>query len=437
MVLTFFLTTYIAYEANRNLASVLLREARVVAMHLQAKEGSSLLGIRWTPKPESLLPLLGETWEVVEVKGNGLRAMVAVPSRGGAFEVERRAPLFVPSWWPSLLMALALGFWAFLRIHGEIYRALNQNLGAARERIQTLNAALSNLDEGILVVELDGVDRVQFFNPRALELLNLPQEALPPLPLQRVWPALREALRSRVGETVLALPSHRLARVRILGSGDQRVVVIQDQAEVLRLAESLTQSRRTLDLLRAQAHEFRNTLHVLGGLLEMGQVEEALKMIQGELDVENWVEELLSHVQLPLLAALLLGKIRRAREVGVELGIEGILPARYAPIADVLVSVVGHLLENGLEAASGRPGGKVVVRFWEDSGLWLQVRDNGWGVPAVIEKDLFSPGVSGRGVDRGYGLALTRYQVEACGGRIGYYRDEGWTVFYAHFPREP
>lgn len=424
---------YYALEANRHLASLLLQEGRILASRFRWNDGGSFPWVRWTQKPESHLPLLGETWESVQVKPGSLRVVVAVPARGGALEVERQAVPFIPRWWPSLVMALLVGFWAWLRVRAQVVRTLGLDLGRTRERLKVLKGALDNLDEGVLVLE---EKEVQLFNPRAMELLGLPQGALPPIPLKRVWPVLEDVFLSKAGEAILSLPSRRLARVRILGSGSQRVVVIQDQAEVLYLAETLTQNRRTLDLLRAQAHEFRNTLHVLGGLLEMGRVEEALKLIQGELAAEDRVEELLSQLHLPVLAALLLGKLRRAHELGVELGVEGALPARYAPLTDVLVAVVGHLVENALEAASNKPMGKVVVRFWEDAGLWLEVKDNGPGVPEALGRGLFSPGVSAKGVDRGYGLALTRYQVEAHGGRVGYYRKEEWTVFYAHFPEE-
>lgn len=431
LALALLLTGYTALEANSHIASLLLQEARTLALEVRGMEGASLPGVRWTPQPESPLPLLGETWEALEVREEKLRAVVAVPAPKGALEVEKGASPFVPRWWPGLLLALAAGFWAWLRVQAVIYRTLGLNLASARQQLLALKGALDSLDEGVLVLE---GKRAEFFNPRALELLSLPKQALPPLPLERVWPLLEDTLQEKVEEAFLALPGRRMARVRILGSKSQRVVVIQDQAELLRMAESLTQSRRMLELLRAQAHEFRNTLHVIGGLLEMGRVEEALKLIQGELGAEARVADLLSHVQLPLLAALLLGKLRRAHELGVELEVEGMLPSTYAPLADVLVAVVGHLLENALEAASSTVGGRVVVRFFEDSGLWLEVRDNGWGPPKGVEQGLFAPGVSGKGVNRGYGLALTRYQVEAAGGQVGYYRENEWTVFYAHFP---
>ena len=78
-----------------------------------------------------------------------------------------------------------------------------------------------------------------------------------------------------------------------------------------------------------------------GGIpLELGQVEEALRLVQGEPAAEKALESLLCGVEVPLVAALLLGK----------------LPARYAPIGEGLTSILGHLLENALEAAQSAVG---------------------------------------------------------------------------------
>ncbi len=229
----------------------------------------------------------------------------------------------------------------------------------------------------------------------------------------------------------LPLPGGRPARVRGSVSAGYRVIVFQDQAEVRRLAESLTQSRRHLDLLRAQAHEFQNFLHLLGGLLELGRVEEALRLLRREGEAEARLEAVLARVELPLLAALLLGKWRRAQELGVEMDLEGQLPAQYAPLGDLLASVLGQLLENALEAAAQNPGGQVRLRFRAgEEGLSVEVWDNG---PGPQGEALFQPEASSRGAGRGYGLALARTLVQAAGGRLGYRRQEGWTVFWVAF----
>lgn len=414
-----------AIRANDYLGQALLAEARRVAGALVSGNPLSLLGIRLTNHPESPLPLLGEKAEGVEVRPRGLRAWVSWPMGTGALEVARGYPLYLPAWGPAFLLALLSLLWARARVHGVLRRAFGRPWKEAQKRLAALEAAVAALEEGVVVVQ--GENAV-LLNPRARDLLGLAPEALTPLSLRRIWPAMAEAITLSSGEEALPLPTGRPARVRVRRVGEHRVVVFQDQRELLRLAENLTQSRRHLDLLRAQAHEFHNLLHVLAGLLELGRVEEALRLIQSEAEAEAELEAVLSRVEVPLVAALLLGKRRRAHELGVTLTLEGGLPARYAPLSDVLVSAMGHLVDNALEAAG--PGGAVRVSFLEEEGgLRVEVRDNGPGLPLGTEA-LFLPGASGRGTGRGYGLALARAQVRGAGGEMGFRREEGWTVFW-------
>ncbi len=415
-----------AFEANRDLGLFLLEEARLLAGFAAQELPLEALGVRRTPYPQNPLPLLGEGVEDLRVEGLRLEALAAQPAPGGAVEARRTRTLFLPSPLP-LLLALPFALWGILRAQGAVRRALGLPLGEAREQLAALSAALEALEEGVLVLK---GETVVLLNAKARRLLGLPEGALPPFALRRAFPALEGF---GEGEGFLPLPTSRPARVRVR-EGAYRVAVFQDQAELLRLAESLTQSRRHLELLRAQAHEFQNLLHLLGGLLELGRTEEALRLLHAELEAEGGLEALLAQVELPLVAALLLGKARRARELGVGLEVKGRLPAYYAPLEGALVAVLGHLLENALEAAGA--GGEVAVAFQEEGGLWLEVRDNGPGVPEAAQAQLFRPGASARGPGRGYGLALARAQAEAHGGEMGYRREGGWTVFYAFFRRE-
>ncbi|GAA6734652.1 hypothetical protein YIM1640_17730 [Thermus oshimai] len=424
------------WEANHHLGGLLLREAGALleaAARLEEPRALEGLEVRWTARPKDPVPLLGEVGAQAVLSPKGLEIWAARPMPPGALELERTYPLYRPSLLFPLLLALGAGLWARARVSGEIRRRLGLSPLEAASRLGALEAALQALEEGVAVVE-EGA--VVLLNPKGLALLGLPQGALTPLSLGRVWPELERALRAKGAwgvEEVLPLPTGRPAWVRVVPLGARRVVVFQEQAELFRLAESLTQSRRHLELLRAQAHEFQNLLHAVGGLLELGRTEEALRLVQGELAAEAELAALLGRVELPIVAALLLGKVRRARERGVLLRLEGELPARYAPLGEVLAFVVGNLLENALEAVP-KPGGEVRLLFRpQEGGIAVEVWDNGPGVPPG-EEAVFLPGISSRGVGRGYGLALARAQVRSLGGDLGYHREEGWTVFRALFP---
>ncbi|WP_276959196.1 ATP-binding protein, partial [Allomeiothermus silvanus] len=399
-------------------------ETLAEAARLSDPQALSPLGVRLTKRPKEAAPLWGEAASGGEVVPQGFLVWAARPWAGESLEVWRVYPFFLPSPLLPLGLALLAWLWTWRRAGQAVRRALGVPLKEATERLTDLAAAFAALEEGVAV--LRGEELV-LLNPKGLTLLSLPSGVLPPLPLSRVWPALAEHLEE--GEAYLPLPTGRPGRVRLLGLGGYRVAVFQEQAELLRLAEELTQSRRHLELLRAQAHEFHNLLHAIGGFLELGRVEEALRLVQGELAAEKELEALLQGVEVPLVAALLLGKIRRARERGLGFGLEGRLPARYAPIGESLASTVGHLLENALEAAQK----EVRLCFREGEDLRVEVLDDGPGLPEGMEAP-FLPGASGRGAGRGYGLALARAQARALGGELGYHRKEGWTVFWLSLP---
>lgn len=417
----------IGLEANRHLLASALRETEALAeaaARLSDPQALSPLGVRLTEHPREAAPLWGETAAGVEVAPQGILVWAARPWDRGILEAARAYPPYLPS--PLLPFGLALlaWLWAWRRAEGAVHRALGTSLSEGRGRLTDLTAAFASLEEGVAVLK---GEEVVLLNPKGLALLGLPPGALPPLPLRRVWPALADRLEE--GEAYLPLPTGRPGRVRLLGFGDRRIALFQEQAELLRLAEELTQSRRHLELLRAQAHEFQNLLHVIGGLLELGQVEEALRLVQGELAAEKALESLLRGIEVPLVAALLLGKLRRARERGLGFRLEGRLPARYASIGESLASILGHLLENALEAAQSEVG----LRFLEEEGLKVEVLDDGPGLPEGRETP-FLPGASGRGAGRGYGLALARAQARALGGEVGYHRKGRWTVFWLSLP---
>ncbi|MGC8968453.1 MAG: ATP-binding protein [Thermus sp.] len=414
-------------EAHRQLTALALEEAEALAeaaAKLSNPEALSRLGVRLTARPREAAPLWGERASGAEVTPRGIWVWAAQPRAGGSLEVARVYPFLLPSPLLPLGLALLAWLWAWRRCEGEVRRALGAPLNEARERLADLTAAFASLEEGVAVLK---GQEVVLLNPKGLALLGLPPGALPPLPLRRVWPALAD--HREEGEAHLPLPTGRPGRVRLQELGNRRIAVFQEQAELFRLAEELTQSRRHLELLRAQAHEFQNLLHVLGGLLELGRAEEALHLVQGELAAEKELESLLRGVEVPLVAALLLGKVRRARERGLGFRLEGRLPARFAPMGESLASILGHLLENALEAAQSEVG----LRFLEREGLRVEVLDDGPGLPPGKEAP-FLPGASGRGAGRGYGLALARAQARALGGEVGYHRREGWTVFWLSLP---
>jgi two-component system, CitB family, sensor kinase len=181
-------------------------------------------------------------------------------------------------------------------------------------------------------------------------------------------------------------------------------------------------------------------LHTLAGLIQLGRSEDALGIIRAQSRQIDEVRDLIAEIAVPRLAALLIGKFERARELGVTLNLEpgSGLTASWANQSEVIELIVGNLLENAFDAVlEPDPGhsGRVTLVIGEDpDGLQIEVQDNGHGVPESLRKNVFDLGVSSKGEGRGLGLSLVRQQVTALHGSLEHFRRDQITVFQVSLP---
>ncbi|MFB7267745.1 sensor histidine kinase, partial [Streptomyces nojiriensis] len=111
----------------------------------------------------------------------------------------------------------------------------------------------------------------------------------------------------------------------------------------------------------------------------------------------------------------------QAHERGVELVVtadsRSLAEGGGLPPARDLVTVLGNLIDNAVDALTAVPGGRIAVTLRPESDeLLLRVADNGPGLPEGV--DVFRRGWSGKGEGRGLGLALVRQVAERCGGAV-------------------
>ena len=147
----------------------------------------------------------------------------------------------------------------------------------------------------------------------------------------------------------------------------------------------------------------------------------------------------------PELAALVLGKAAEASERGVELRVDDDLqvPAGVADPRD-LVTIVGNLLDNAVDAATEAPAprwvrleaGVLTVDGVEE--LELAVADSGPGLGPDAAVHAFDRGWTTKKTDRpmgrGVGLALVAQAVHRLGGAISVANEVG-AVFTVRLPR--
>ncbi|MFB7587779.1 ATP-binding protein [Streptomyces sp. NPDC056169] len=285
-------------------------------------------------------------------------------------------------------------------------------------------AMLHGIREGVVAIDRTG--SVRLVNDEAQRLLGLGPEAAG-RPVDEVLGKGRTAdvLTGRVtGEDLVTVQGHRVLIANRMPTDDGgAVATLRDRTELERLGRELDSTRGLIDALRAQDHEHANRLHTLLGLLELDMHEEAVEFVTEVVGVHRaTAEQVTEKVHDPLLAALLVGKATVAAERGVSLRIspESLLPDRLVDPRE-LVTVVGNLVDNALDAVAGTPGAGIEVAFrTEGRTVVLRVTDSGPGVPEERRELIFTEGWStkeppshGR---RGLGLAFVRRLAERRGG---------------------
>ncbi|MFE0423751.1 ATP-binding protein [Streptomyces sp. NPDC058953] len=286
-------------------------------------------------------------------------------------------------------------------------------------------AMLHGIREG--VVALDASGRVRLMNDEAQRLLGLASDGKG-LPLEQVLGEGRtvDVLTGRVtGVDLVTVRGHRVLIANRMPTDDGgAVATLRDRTELERLGRELDSTRGLIDAMRAQDHEHANRMHTLLGLLELEMHDEAVEFVNEVVGVHRaTAEQVTEKVHDPLVASLLVGKATVAAERGVSLSIapETLLPDRVVEPRE-MVTVVGNLVDNAMDAAAGSEDAWIEVELYaEGSTAVLRITDSGPGIPPERRELIFTEGWSTKELPvhgkRGLGLAMVRRLAERQGGR--------------------
>jgi two-component system, CitB family, sensor kinase len=338
---------------------------------------------------------------------------------------------------PAGLLVLGVGLAGAWLVNRRLRR---QTHGLGEREITRMfeyySAVLHAVREGLLL--LDDRARVQLVNDEARRLLALPADVVGRsvhelgLPPGLVAAALSRNAESDdiyvAGDHVLVVSSAPAAwEGREVGA----VVSLRDHTELRSVTGELAVVRGLTESLRSQNHESANRLHAVVSLIEMGRPEEAIAFATEELQVAQLLtDRVVGAVGDPLLGALLLGKTADAAERGIELTITGELPTDHHIPSRDLVTVLGNLVDNALDAVTGRPERHVAVRLSSLEGLvGITVGDSGAGLEDedsahVLERGWTTKTSAHDTGGRGVGLALVGQVARRHGGSISIGRSE-------------
>lgn len=296
------------------------------------------------------------------------------------------------------------------------------------ERTEVMDA----LEEGIIAVNQN--EKVILLNKAARNILNLSETTVAEgTALSEIFPdtRLQETLKTGKADynlneviqkqNILSSRMPIFHKDKIIGAA----AVLRNKTEVTELAEELTGARYMVDTLRAFNHEFMNKLHIILGFLEMNNVDNAKEYIlKTSLVSGESVSQISRTVPISNLAALLIGKLIRASELGIKFTLKAdsyFRPKNIPLPTDCYITLVGNLLENAMDElnSSNYPVKEIELGIYsEDRHTLITCDDTGGGIPEEILISIYDKNTTTKGAGHGTGFFLIREIVDCYEGSI-------------------
>lgn len=214
-----------------------------------------------------------------------------------------------------------------------------------------------------------------------------------------------------------------------------RVLFRKIKKEFYTFAEDFEGTKFLVDSMRANNHDFTNKLHVILGLIQIGEYDRAVSYIENiSIIQKETVSRVMHAVDNPSFSALLIGKIARASECNVKFILKEDMVFNSDDIdlpSEALVTITGNLIDNALDAMNtsevmSKNDRSLIFGVYTQPGqLLITVQDTGNGIPDKIKDKVFENGFSTKGSGRGVGLYNTKQLVESLGGSISFESQNG------------
>lgn len=196
--------------------------------------------------------------------------------------------------------------------------------------------------------------------------------------------------------------------------------------EFLAFTEDFEGTKFLVDSMRANNHDFTNKLHVILGLIQIGQYDKAVSYIQNISIIQReTISKVMNSIENPSFAALIVGKIARSSECNVKFILNEGSCLKNEDISipsEALVTITGNLIDNALDSMNkdtSKNEKELSLGIYTRPGeLLIIVKDTGTGIPDEIKEKIFENGFSTKGQGRGIGLYHTKQLVSSLGGTI-------------------
>lgn len=316
-------------------------------------------------------------------------------------------------------------------------------LGYEPEQIAALviqrEEIFDSLDEGLMAIDSSG--KIVLTNKTARSLLNIGRSDIIGEYINDLAPNLQLSQTLKTGTSTHGLNISLgsvdivLDTIPIIRSGKTlgAIAVLRNRTELRKMAEQLTGVNHFIEALQANSHEYMNRLHVILGLIQIQAYDDAIKYITDiSIEQETISKTIIGRIENRMLAALILGKISRAKEYNIELNL---VPSSYVPVHSkflssyALVTIVGNLIENAIDAINAledksAPREITLSIVENQDNLLITVDDTGIGMSEKVINKLLQGRYSTKGINHGTGMTLIKQIVNDCGGHISIESEE-------------
>lgn len=312
------------------------------------------------------------------------------------------------------LLILCVGFFFAWMLSKNIRKALlGFEPGTFAKMYLQREEILDKLEEGIMIVNKNG--RFLYRNPAAQQIFSSDSienytELLP------LFAESRQSETSLFGKLLDIHNNSLIASFLPFTAPDQLgsvLIIVRNRTELVQLTEQLTGSNHVVDALRANTHEYMNRLHVISGLLQIGATDEALSFISDvSSDIENGYQTIVRQIQNRTIAALILGKYNRAKELDIDFRLRNDSTLEtHSPYlsSKELVTLIGNLTENAFEAITKNQSGEKHAELFigsDSHGLTITMDDTGCGMTEEQIQKIYAGQYTTKGEGHGFGLRL-------------------------------
>lgn len=291
---------------------------------------------------------------------------------------------------------------------------------------------LESLEEGILAVDKD--EKIIFINKAAKNILHIQADKIEGFKINEISPVLSIKRTLASGEKYLGISVHPRQDTDVLVDQipvkEQNTIVgalciLRDRTEYTKIMEDLSGVRYMVESMRANNHDFINKLHVILGLIQMGNVKEASEYIMHITSIQQTlIHNIMKNIEDSSVAALLIGKYARAAELNIRFTLKSgskLSRNNISLMSGDLVTIIGNLLDNAMDSMNqitNLTKELSVGIFTEPHAILISVDDTGKGISPENQKRIFENGFSTKGNGRGTGLFVVNNLIKKYGGTI-------------------